>query len=245
MLWNDLVIATNEQKGPSFVAAFNRRTGEEVWRTPRPARETSYATPFILDPDSRRPQLICLNGVTGISALDPQSGKVLWSMGEMPKRTVASPILAGGVIVASCGQAGRGTYMMAVDPPDHPDAEPRIRWERPTMLPYVPTPVVSDGILYMWTDDGVVCSVDPDTGKNLERLRVGGTYSSSPVLIDGKLYCPAEDGEIAVVAITPELKLLGKSPLGDRTHASPAVGERGVYFRGFHTLACLPAQSVE
>jgi outer membrane protein assembly factor BamB len=245
MLWNDLVIATNDQIGPSFIAAFNRKTGEEVWRTPRAARETSYATPFILDPDGRRPQLICLNGMTGMTSLDPQSGQTLWGTGEMPKRTVASPILAGDVLIASCGQRGRGTYMMAVDPPAHPDSEPRIRWERSTLLPYVPTPLVQDGILYLWTDDGVVCSVDPHSGTNLNRLRVGGTYSSSPVLIDGRIYCPAEDGEIAVVALTPELKLLGKSPLGDRTHATPGVGPRGVYFRGFHTLACLPAQSVE
>lgn len=248
ILWKDLVIATNDQLGPSFIAAFDRRTGEEVWRTPRPARETSYATPMLLSPEEvpgTTPQLICISGSTGITGLNPDTGEQLWETGEMPMRTLASPVFGEGVLLATCGKGGRGHYMMAIEPPSSPDARPRVRWERKTMLPYVPTPIIHDGVLYMWTDDGVVCTADLRTGETLQRLRVGGTYSSSPILIDGKLYCPEEGGEIAVVATSPELKILGKSPLGDRIHSTPAVANGRVYFRGFHTLACLKAQSTE
>lgn len=245
ILYEDLVIATNDQKGPSFIAAFRRDTGEQVWRAPRAVRETSYSTPMILDGDTDRPQLICFSGASGVSALDPRTGDELWSTGEMPMRTLASPVFGEGVIIASCGKGGRGHHMLAVEPPGAPQSKPVIRWERTTMLPYVPTPIIHAGTLYLWTDDGVVCRVDLQTGETLERLRVGGTYSSSPVLIDGHLYCPAEDGEIAVVGVTPKLEVLGRSPLGDRIHSTPAVANDRVYFRGFHTLACLKAGSVE
>ncbi|MGE0376844.1 MAG: PQQ-binding-like beta-propeller repeat protein, partial [Planctomycetaceae bacterium] len=232
VLFGHLVIATNDQKGPSFIAAFQRETGEEVWRTPRAVRETSYATPMVLDVDGRQPQLICLSGATGVVALDPSSGTELWGTGEMPMRTLASPVYGAGVIIASCGKGGRGHHMLAVEPPAGLGSLPKTRWERTTMLPYVPTPIVHNGLLYLWTDDGVVCSVDLQTGETIGRVRVGGTYSGSPVLIDGHLYGPSEEGEIVVLSTTPELKVVGRSPLGDRIHSTPAVGNGRVYFRG-------------
>ncbi|MBX3439685.1 MAG: PQQ-binding-like beta-propeller repeat protein, partial [Planctomycetaceae bacterium] len=241
ILYENLVIATNDQKGPSCIAAYSRETGEEIWRTPRATRETSYATPMVLNDAAGRPQLICISGATGVSALDPRSGEELWSSGELPMRTLASPVYGDGVFITSCGQGGRGHLMLAIEQPGEPGAAPRTRWERKTMLPYVPTPIFDGKVLYLWTDDGVACSVDLQTGETLERVRVGGTYSSSPVLIDGHLYAPSEEGEIAVVSTAPQLKVVGRSPLGDRIHSTPAVANGRVYFRGFRTLACLKA----
>ena len=133
--------------------------------------------------------------------------------------------------------------MVAVEPSVDPAVkQPTVRWTRTKSLPYVPTPIISDGILYLWEDDGVVLSVDLKSGETIDRVRVGGNYYSSPVMIDHKLYCPSDDGQIAVVATQPKLELLAKSPLGEPIHSTPAVANGRVYFRGFHTLACLKAQ---
>ena len=116
--------------------------------------------------------------------------------------------------------------------------------ERKQNLPYVPTPIVHEGHLYLWNDDGIVCCTDlsGDLSENVWRERVGGVYSGSPVLIDGKLYCISEEGLVTVVKASPKFEKLGQSPLGDQSYATPAVANGRVYLRGFGTLACLKAK---
>ncbi|MFG0335368.1 MAG: PQQ-binding-like beta-propeller repeat protein [Maioricimonas sp. JB049] len=242
IIHEDLLIVPNDQMGPSSVIALNRRTGETVWESKRNHRRTSYATPFILNVDGREPQLICLSGATGLAGLDPQTGKEIWRSGELPQRTVGSPVFGDGVVIASCGSGGRGKHMVAVDPTGAGDVSgSHVRFERKQNLPYVPTPIMWGGHLYLWNDDGVVCCVDPQTGENVWRERVGGNFSGSPVLIDGALYCISEDGEVVVIDAAPTFRLFGRSPLGDASYATPAVANGRVYLRGFSRLCCLKA----
>lgn len=233
------VIVPDDQMGPSKVVALDAETGKTVWSTERRFRRTSYSTPIVVDV-AGKDQLICLCGATGLSGLDLATGEELWYSGELPMRTVASPIYGSGLLFATCGSGGRGKLMVAVDPKENG----KVHAERSQNLPYVPTPLVHEGYLYLWNDDGIVCCVDlsGDFSENVWRERVGGTYSGSPVVIDGKLYCISEDGEIAVVDAKPVFKQYGKSPLGDESYGTPAVGNGRVYFRGFHTLACLKAK---
>ena len=67
--------------------------------------------------------------------------------------------------------------------------------------------------------------------------------SGSPIVIDGRIFCISEDGEVVVLATGDKYELLGRSPLGDNSYATPAVGNGRVYFRTFHKLACLKAKS--
>ena len=108
MIYKNLVIATNDQQGPSSVTAFNKLNGEIVWKADRAVRRTSYATPIIVEHPNTGPQLICVSGATGISSLDPENGKVIWTTGEFPMRTVSSPVYGEGLIFATCGGGGRG-----------------------------------------------------------------------------------------------------------------------------------------
>lgn len=245
----DLVVLTNDQIGPSFVAAFHRKSGQEVWRTPRKSRKTAYSTPMLLSLEGRKPQLICSSGAVGIAGLDPETGEELWASGELPMRSVSSPVYGNGVVVATCGSGGVGKYMVAVDPTGSGDVSgTHVVWERTITdkLPYVPTPVVRGPHLYLWTDQGIALCVDMKTGRTIQQKRVaGGNYSSSPILVDGKLYNVSESGEVVVVAATPELEILGRSQLGDHSHASPAVANGRLYLRGFSRLACLKSQSVD
>ena len=128
-----------------------------------------------------------------------------------------------------------------------PSGKGAVKAERKQNLPYVPTPIVHEGHLYLWNDDGVICCVDlnGDLSDNVWRERVGGKFSGSPVLIDGRLFCISEEGDIVVVDAKPMFKLYGKSSLGDESYATPAVGNGRVYFRGFRSLACLKATAPE
>jgi outer membrane protein assembly factor BamB len=246
MVYHDLIILPKDMMGSSSIMAFEKQTGKPVWTIPRKERKTSYATPMILQREGFPDQLITVSGASGISAHVPETGEVIWTTEEFPQRTVASPILAGGLIVASCGGGGRGSNLWAISPDGIGDVtQTHIKYERKKELPYVPTPISYGDWLFLLNDQGLLSCVEASTGKNLftERAFEGTTtVSSSMVCIDGKLYCVDESGNVAVIEAGPEFKILGKSTLGDRSHATPAVAGGRLFFRTFERLMCLEAE---
>ncbi|GAB4135228.1 MAG: PQQ-binding-like beta-propeller repeat protein [Planctomycetaceae bacterium] len=236
ILYKHLVIIPNDQKGPSSVIALNKQTGATVWSTLRHVRRTSYATPMILKRPGKPDQLICASGAMGVTSLNPENGRLNWMTGEFPLRTVASPVYAGGLIIQSCGGGGKGKLLIAVTP------DGKIKYERNRVLPYVPTPIAYKDHVYLWNDNGVVSCIEAKTGKNLWTKRLGSNFSGSPICIDGKLYAMNEQGDVIVIAASPKYQFLGKTSLGDPSHATPAIANGRLYLRTFHRLICLEAK---
>lgn len=243
LVFEDLVIIANDQDGPSSIVACDRRTGRIVWSSMRTAREASYATPILIEENGKKPQLICLSGATGLTSLDPWTGHENWTTGELPQRTVASPTFAAGLIFATCGQGGKGTRLIGVDPSGSGNVgESHIKIRRDKELPYVPAIIGCGELVFMWNDNGIVSCMDPKTEKIVWQERIGGNYSGSPICIDGKLYCIDESGKVVVVEAGPQFKMLGQSPLGDPSFSTPAVANGRLYLRSFHKLSCLSAK---
>lgn len=243
IIWRDLAIVPNDQDGDSSLVALDLASGEIAWKSTRPSGDTSYSTPFVLEVDGKAPQLIASCNAMGVTSLDPSTGTLNWQSGKLPQRTVCSPVFADGVIVQSCGQGGRGTLLVGIDP-FATSEDDRLVFEEKKLLPYVPTPIALDGHLYLWNDNGVVVCVDCETHKPVWTERIGGNFSASPVCVNGNLYAVSEDGEVVVVRASPEFELLGRSSLGDRSQATPAVAGGRMFFRTFHKVICLaPAKA--
>ena len=240
ILYKDLIILPNDQKGPSSVIALDKATGQTRWSALRSIRRTSYSTPFVLSRPGKEPQLICVSGASGVTSLKPETGEVNWYTGEFPLRTVASPVYGGGLITATCGGGGVGKLLIAIDP-DGAGAvsDTHIKYRIERNLPYVPTPVVYQGHIFLWYDNGVVRCLDVRSGKNLWTQRIGGKYSGSPICISGKLYCMSEAGEVVVLAASPEFQRIATNPLGDPSHSTPAVANGRLYLRTFHRIFCI------
>ncbi len=93
---------------------------------------------------------------------------------------------------------------------------------------------MTDGTyFYIVRDKGVMWCLDAKTGKPIygpERLKPG-TYSSSPVLADGKLFVSNEDGLTSVVKAGPKFEVLAENPLEDYILSSPAISDGQVFIR--------------
>jgi outer membrane protein assembly factor BamB len=244
VLFEDLVILANDQDGPSSLVACDKRTGKPVWSVERKSgpQTTAYSTPLLYQPKEGPAQLICSSGASGVSSYDPRTGKRNWTTNSLPARTVASPVLAGGLIFQCCGGGGQGKAMVAIDPGGHGDvSKSHIRYERTQILPYVPTPVSHGNYLFLWGDHGIVSCMDQAKGKDVWTKRVGGEFSSSPICINGMLLNVDERGNVTVLAAAPQYKQLGKFSLNDPSHSTPAVANGRLYFRTFHHLACVEA----
>lgn len=247
IVYRHLVIVADEQAGPSSIRAFDRVTGDDVWSQSRPSKEVSYSTPMILELPGQPAQLISASEAGGVVGLNPLDGTPIWSTAAMPMRTVSSMTYGNGVVIASCGSGGVGKYMRAIDPTGNGDVTAtHIRYERleKEQLHYVPTPIVFGEHLYLWCDRGIVCCVALSSGETIWSERIGGNFSGSPVCIDGKLYGVSENGDVVVLEAATEFRELGRSPLGDGSHSSPAVANGRLYLRGFGRLASLRAGTV-
>ncbi len=232
IVFEDLVILPNDQDGESFTLALDAKTGEDRWRTPRKTEKTAYATPLIYRSQDGPAQLIQSSWAHGVSSLDAGTGKVNWELDVMTYRVVGSPAVASGLIFAGCGGGGVGKRMFAVRPGDpSKGTEPEVAYEMKGALPYVPTPIGKDPLVFLWGDQGIVTCLDAPTGKVLWKERVGGNYFGSPVRVGDHLYCISREGELVVLAADDEFRVVSRIDLGERSNSTPAVADGVMYLR--------------
>lgn len=238
IVYEDLVILGNDQDGDSSLVAVERATGSIRWRVPRRKDVVAYSTPCVYHPPGGQPQLIFNSGAHGISSINPVDGSTNWELDVFDKRSVSSPVIAGGLIFGSCGSGGGGNYVVGIRP-GAPGVAPELAYKVTKSAPYVPTAVAKNDLLFLWSDQGVVTCVDAATGNQHWQQRVGGKYYGSPVCADDRLYCMSADGEAVVLAASPEYELLGRVPLDDPSHSTPAVSGGVMYLRTFSKLFAL------
>ena len=131
----------------------------------------------------------------------------------------------------SFGRGLRGQRFVAVRPDKASDAKGELVYDVTKSVPLVPSFVVKDDLLFLWTDSGVVTCLDAPTGDVHWRERVGDSCYSSPLWIDGRLYGISKRGEVVVLAASDEFEELGRVNLGEKTFATPAIADGVMYLR--------------
>jgi outer membrane protein assembly factor BamB len=258
IVYQDLVIIGDEQDGPnpeaggnpdaasldgrSFLWALDRGTGEVRWKTPRKSTIVSYATPCVYQPDGGKPELIYNSRSHGMSAIDPATGKVNWELPLFDRRTVGSPILAGGLLIGACG-VGSGNNTVYAVRPDGGSLNPQMVYKiDKSSASYVPTPVAAGDLVFIWNDRGIVTCIDGPTGKIHWRQRIGGDFFGSPVRAGDKVFCTSLDGDVVVLAAADKYQLLAKNPLGETSRATPAIAGGRMYVRTESHLVSIGAK---
>ncbi len=231
---------------PSYVMRIERKTGKTLWKVDRPTaaiRESpdSYTTPGLLRVG--KAVEIVISGGDCVTGHDPATGKELWRANGMnPEnqpfyRVVASPVIFGDIIYApsrvkplvALRSGGRGDITTS-----------HLLWSTANG-PDVPTPVTDGKYFYVVNDKGVMWCLDARTGKEIygpERIKPG-TYSSSPVLADGKIYVTNEDGLTSVVKAGPAFEIVAENPLNDYCLSSPAISDGQIFIRTSTNLYCI------
>ena len=242
VVWKDTVIVPLEQDTQGTVIGIDASTGKERWRLARDgAEKAAYSTPLVLTHTGRDTQVICTSKAHGMYAINPENGTVLWENKCFSLRTVASPICAGNLLIGTCGSGGGGSNLLvALKPPATKDDTSEIIYEVPrSTAPYVPTPLFSQGRLYLWGDKGVVTCLHATRGEIIWKERVGGNFSSSPILIGDQILNISSDGEMVALVDDEEFRILGRRDIGEECRATPAVAEGFMVIRTKSKLFCL------
>jgi outer membrane protein assembly factor BamB len=114
-----------------------------------------------------------------------------------------------------------------------------IRWKYQRSVPQLPSPLLYQGVLYMVNDNGIVTTLNPDTGALIRQGRLTGAPGAvfaSPIAADGHVFFSTEAGAIVVVTPGGELTVKQVNPLNEEVYATPAVADGRLYVRTTQAL---------
>jgi outer membrane protein assembly factor BamB len=240
-----IVIQADVEKN-SFLAAFDAKTGKELWRTPRQDVPT-WGTPTIHQVGAETQILV--NGWHHMGAYDFKTGQEIWTLGGTGDIPVPTPIVGNGLIYITSAH-GAGSPVFAIRETARGDISLKagettnvaIAWSVPRDGGYLITPVLYRDLLYVCKSNGVFIAFDARTGERAYQQRLGdGTtaFTASTVAGDGKVYFTSEDGDVYVVKAGRTFELLSTSPLGEVGMATPAISEGVIFFRTNKSLIAI------
>jgi outer membrane protein assembly factor BamB len=237
---NTLVVVWDHQAG-SFIVALDKRSGEERWRVARDEID-GWATPLVVV-SGGKPQVVT-SGMKQVRSYDLETGKLLWHGGGLTMNPIPSPVASDGIVILTSGF--RGNNLKAVrlaDARDDITNSPALVWSLDRDTPYVPSPLLYDGILYLLkSNSGILSAFDAATGKphyQLARLEGAPNVFASPAGAAGRVYVPGQDGTTFVLKHGPAFEVIAQNKLDDGFNASPALVDGEIYLRGAKSLYCI------
>jgi outer membrane protein assembly factor BamB len=237
-LVNDLIVIVNDNEKQQFIAALNKNTGKQVWRTDRSIRvqgsdrQTGWSSPYIWK-NSQRTEIVTVG--PGVAISYDLAGKELWRLGGMSAMPIPSPFAYDGLLYLN---GGTNKALAAIKPgasgdlttPDGAaDLNDFVAWLQPKAGTYLPTELAYEGGLYVLTHNGILTRFDAKTGIQTYKARIGegGDFTSSPWAYNGKVFCMNEEGRTFVIRAGDKYELLDSNDLGEMALATPAlIGDR-------------------
>jgi outer membrane protein assembly factor BamB len=266
VLDGDRLFVQCDNESKSFLAAFDKKNGEQLWRVERDEK-SSWATPYLWR-NQKRTELVA-GGSRKVRAYDPATGKVLWEMGGLGGRCAASPVgdsellffgTGGGGRFGPRGGAGGGgdaegmggsSGLFAVRAGASGDitlkegatSNDGVAWSRAKSGPSMASPVLYKSYLYVLEQRGGMLSCyEAKTGKpaySKERIAGARGFTASPWAGDGKVYCLDDAGQTFVIQAGPEFKVLGKNAIDEMFWSTPAAADGDFFLRGVDHLFCI------
>ena len=256
-LHGDRLYIVNDNVKGSFIAAFNKDTGEEVWRVDRDERGQSWSTPFVWQNEIRTEIVTAATGAVRSYDLD---GRLLWQIRGMSLLTAPTPFAKHGLVYISSGYPGGGlrpVYAVRAGAsgdislwpedasrrgiaqpfPGEISSSEHVAWSYPLLGTYSTSALVYGDYYYTLLDRGFLLCHDARTGEEIygrQRLEIGNGFTASPWGYNGKIFLLSEDGDTYVIQAGTDFKILHKNSLNEMALATPAVA-RGSLFLRTHT----------
>ncbi|MBI1902381.1 MAG: PQQ-binding-like beta-propeller repeat protein [Planctomycetia bacterium] len=219
-----------------YIVALDKATGNTLWKTDRTAHlaaqfpdfRKAYSTPIVVEVGGRRQ--IVSTGAHAAYAYDPENGAELWRLPFSGFSNVSRPVAGDGLVFINTGYIR--PQLWAVRLGGSGVLSPgQVAWKAQKGVPRNPSAVLVEGLLYLIEDGGVASCLDAKTGEPLWSQRLGGNFSASPVVADGKIFACSQEGQTTVLAVGRRFKQLAVNTLEEGCMASPAISGKALYLR--------------
>ena len=245
IFYGDRVILAGDEESRSFLTALDAASGNVLWKTDRANVKAAFSTPCRFVDPSGTEGLLFNSMAHGITFVDPSTGKTFWEQVDLfDKRTVSSCLVVDGLVIGTCGSGGGGNYLVALKPGSAAKgASPSLAYKLRRSIPYVPTSLAKDGLLFLWGDSGIVTCVRGKSGEIVWQERVDGRFFGSPVWAEERLFCISTTGKVVVLAATESFRQVAVNDLGEPTHSTPALAGGRLFLRTLGHLTCVAGGS--
>lgn len=226
---NTVIIQRDQDPKTSVVVAYDKATGKEVWKTPRPVNLT-WTTPALVDVGGRTE--LVTNAPDHVIGYDAATGKELWRTQGVRSNAIHAPLVGSGLVVVTAGFPAK--RVIAIRPGDQPE-DKRIAWEYTKGTGYVLSNILYNDIVYLATDNGIVTALDAATGKVIYE---GGRppkpthFMGSAVAYNGLIAMTSEDGDTFMIKAGPKHEIVRVNTVDEPVYSSAALANGRVYIRG-------------
>jgi outer membrane protein assembly factor BamB len=226
VLHGDRLIVVCDNDEQSFIVAFDRKSGRELWRVPREER-SNWATPHVWTHD--RGTEIVTNGSGRIRSYD-LDGKLLWELAGASSIAIPTPISRFGMVYVSSGYVqDENRPVFAVRPGG------TLAWSLPQGGSYNTSPLVYGDYYYTLFDRGFFTCHDARTGREIYgKVRIdptAGAFTASPWAYNNRIFALSEDGVTYVIRPGQQFEVLGRNALDEMTLATPAIANGSLFLR--------------
>lgn len=242
IIYNGVLVIECDVLENSFVAAFDVKTGKELWKTSRD-EYPGWCTPNIYTNAGKT--YVVVNGYKNRGGYDFETGKEVWWMSGGGDIQIPTPVIGKDLIYFSSAH-GRSSPILAVKTSATGDltlkegetANAFVQWSLPRSGSYIHTLLLYRDRLYNFNWNGTFICVDPFTGKEIYNGKLGNTKSfvASAVASDGRIYIVDEEGTVYIIQDSDTFKQLAEIPLNDNCSTAPAITDGMIYFRTQHYL---------
>ena len=187
----------------------------------------AYGTPLVVKMNDKA--VVVSPAADWVYGYEPTTGKELWKVpyGELGFSMSVRPVADAERVYLSTSFGKSKVIALKYAGVTTPE----IAWQNNKNAPKMSSPALFNGLLFYVDDGGIVSCVDVKTGEALYRERLGGKFSSSPIVADGKLYFGSREGVVSVVEAGKTFKLLAQNKLDGQIMASPAAFDGTIFIR--------------
>lgn len=237
---NAVIVQCDQDEGTnSFIAAFDKKTGKEVWRTARKV-SVSWSSPVVAR--LKGGEQVIASGSESIISYDAATGKELWKHDGLENNAVPSPVVGNDTVYLCAGYPKKQTYAIHLGGTGDVTGSTNLLWKYDRGSGYVPSPILVGTDFFLMTDGGALTCLDAQTGEvryDSARLPSPARFSASPVAVAGHLLLTSEEGDTYVIKAGSKHEVVRKNPVGEKVLASLALADGRIYIRGETNLICI------
>ena len=240
VVYDGKIVIVRDNARQSNIEVLDAKTGETQWKKDRD-EPNAWATPRVLKHSGKTQVITAASNM--VRSYDLNDGDIIWQCSGLTGNVIPAPVVERDVVYCMSGYEGFSVLALPLSATGDISKSAKIVWSKRRGTPYIPSPVLYDGMLYFnQSKQAILTCVDSRTGDTLmDRTRLNGISNiyASPVGADGRIYITGRNGTTLVLQRSKNLKVLATNKLDERIDSSPALAGNQLFLCGSKFLYCI------